>query len=110
MPRRRQAFCGNLPLGYFAGTTLHGFAMFSAYSDEQPDAAEDINTWLAAGKLTPRIERVKPLAEAAAAHRLPEDNTIGRSGALSGKFVLKPWPVGLRPRPESRRAPDLNRR
>ena len=31
-----------------------------------------------------------PLAEAAAAHRIQEENTIGKSGALSGKIVLKP--------------------
>jgi len=31
-----------------------------------------------------------PLSRAAAAHRLQEESTIGKSGALSGKIVLKP--------------------
>jgi NADPH2:quinone reductase len=64
--------------------------MFAAHPDEQRDAADDINEWLGAGKLKPRIDRVMPLAEAAAAHRLQEENTIGQSGILSGKIVLKP--------------------
>ncbi len=80
------------PVGpfYVKGCSVHGFVMFSAHPDEQREAAEDINEWLAAGKLKPRIDRVMPLAEAAAAHRIQEENTIGKSGALSGKIVLKP--------------------
>jgi NADPH2:quinone reductase len=80
------------PVGpfYVKGGTIHGFVMFSAHPDEQRDAAEDINAWLVAGKLKPRIDRVLPLAEAAAAHRLQEDNTINNSGVLAGKIVLKP--------------------
>lgn len=80
------------PVGpfYVKGGSIHGFVMFSAHPDEQREAAEDINEWLAAGKLKPRIDRVMPLAEAAAAHRLQEENTIGKSGALAGKIVLKP--------------------
>lgn len=80
------------PVGpfYVKGGSIHGFVMFAAHPDEQREAAEDINEWLAAGKLKPRIDRVMPLAEAAAAHRLQEENTIGKSGALAGKIVLKP--------------------
>lgn len=80
------------PVGpfYVKGGTIHGFVMFSAHPDEQRDAADDINTWLASGALKPRIDRVMPLAEAAAAHRLQEENTIGKAGTLSGKIVLKP--------------------
>jgi NADPH:quinone reductase len=80
------------PVGpfYVKGASIHGFVMFAAHPDEQREAADDLNTWLAAGKLKPRIDRVLPLAEAAAAHRLQEDNTIGKAGALSGKIVLKP--------------------
>jgi NADPH:quinone reductase-like Zn-dependent oxidoreductase len=37
-----------------------------------------------------RIDRVLPLAEAARAHRLQEQNTLGRQGTLAGKLVLKP--------------------
>ncbi len=80
------------PVGpfYVKGCSVHGFVMFTAHPDEQRDAAEDINEWLAAGKLKPRIDRVMPLAEAAAAHRIQEESTIGKSGTLSGKIVLKP--------------------
>lgn len=80
------------PVGpfYVKGGSIHGFVMFSAHPDEQREAAEDINDWLATGKLKPRIDRVMPLAEAAVAHRLQEENTIGKSGVLAGKIVLKP--------------------
>jgi NADPH2:quinone reductase len=80
------------PVGpfYVKGASIHGFVMFSAHPDEQREAAEDINAWLASGKLKPRIDRVLPLAEAATAHRLQEENTIGKSGVLAGKIVLKP--------------------
>ena len=37
----------------------------------------------------PRIDRVMPLAEAAAAHRLQEKNTLKHAGTLSGKIVLE---------------------
>jgi len=80
------------PVGpfYVKGCSLHGFAMFNATPDEQRAAAEDINRWLANGQVKPNIDRVLPLSEAAAAHRLQEENTIGKAGHLSGKIVLKP--------------------
>jgi NADPH2:quinone reductase len=80
------------PVGpfYVKDCSLYGFAMFNASADEQRAAAEDINRWLAEGKLKPRIDRVLPLAEAAAAHRLQEENTIGKQGTLAGKIVLRP--------------------
>jgi NADPH2:quinone reductase len=80
------------PVGpfYVKGCSLHGFAMFNATPDEQRAAAEDINLWLSAGKLKPSIDRVMPLEEAAAAHRLQEENTIGKAGTLAGKIVVKP--------------------
>lgn len=80
------------PVGpfYVKDCSLFGFAMFNASPDEQRAAAEDINGWLAAGKLKPRIDRVLPLSEAAAAHRLQEENTLGKQGTLSGKIVLRP--------------------
>ncbi len=80
------------PVGpfYVKGCSLHGFVMFMAHPDEQRDAAEDINCWLAEGKMRARIDRVLPLAEAAVAHRLQEESTIGKSGVLAGKIVLKP--------------------
>ena len=80
------------PVGpfYVKGCSLHGFAMFNATPDEQREAAIAINRWLAEGKLRPRIDRVLPLAETAAAHRLQEQNTLGQAGTLAGKIVLKP--------------------
>ena len=80
------------PVGpfYVKGCSLHGFAMFMANQEEQEDAADDINRWLAEGKLKANIDRVLPLSQAAEAHRLQEENTIGKSGTLVGKIVLKP--------------------
>ena len=80
------------PVGpfYVKDGTLIGFAMFNAPQDEQRRAADDINRWLATGKLKPRIDRVLPLAEAAAAHQLQQDNTLEKHGTLAGKIVLKP--------------------
>jgi NADPH2:quinone reductase len=53
-------------------------------------AAEDINRWMSAGKLKAQIDRVMPLSQAAEAHRLQEESTIKKTGALAGKIVLKP--------------------
>jgi NADPH2:quinone reductase len=80
------------PVGpfYVKDCSLYGFAMFNASPEEQRAAAEDINRWLAEGKLKPRVDRVLPLAQAAEAHRLQEANTIGKQGTLAGKIVLKP--------------------
>ena len=80
------------PVGpfYVKDCSLHGFAMFNATAEEQAAAANDINRWVAAGKLKARIDRVLPLSQAAAAHRLQEESTIRQSGALAGKIVLKP--------------------
>src|SRR5579871_6893192 len=80
------------PVGpfYVKDLSLHGFAMFNATPDEQRRAADQINRWLVEGKLKANIDRVLPLSEAAAAHRLQEDSTIAQSGALRGKIVLHP--------------------
>jgi len=80
------------PVGpfYVKGCHLYGFAMFNATNDELRAASEDINRWLAAGKVKPCIDRILPLAETATAHRLQEDSTVGKSGTLAGKIVLKP--------------------
>jgi NADPH2:quinone reductase len=64
--------------------------MFMATPSEQRRCAEDINTWLGDGSLRANIDRVLPLALAAEAHRLQEDNTLGNAGVLRGKIVLKP--------------------
>ncbi len=80
------------PIGpfYVKDCSLHGFAMFNASAEEQRPAATDINRWLAEGRLKARVDRVLPLAEAANAHRLQEESTIHKSGALAGKIVLRP--------------------
>jgi NADPH2:quinone reductase len=81
-----------LPVGpfYVKDCSLHGLAMFNATPSEQRAAAEDINQWLVEGSLKARIDRTLPLSEAAQAHRLQEESTIGKTGALAGKIVLKP--------------------
>ena len=80
------------PVGpfYVKGCALHGFVMFAATADEQRACADDINRWLADGSLKARIDRILPLAQAAAAHRLQEENTLAKAGTLAGKIVLKP--------------------
>jgi NADPH2:quinone reductase len=80
------------PVGpfYTRDCSLLGFAMFNATPDEQRASAEEINRWLAGGQFTPRIDCVLPLSEAAAAHRLQEDNTLRQAGTLAGKIVLRP--------------------
>jgi NADPH:quinone reductase len=80
------------PVGpfYVKGCSLHGFVMFVATPDEQRSAAGDISRWMAEGKLRANIDRVLPLSDTAKAHRLQEENTIGKAGTLSGKIVLKP--------------------
>lgn len=80
------------PVGpfYVKDCALHGFAMFNSNAEEQRPAGDAINRWMAAGQLKARIDRVMPLAEAAQAHRLQEESTVQKTGALAGKIVLKP--------------------
>jgi len=80
------------PVGpfYVKDCSLHGFAMFNATAEEQEAAANAINRWMAEGKVKARIDRILPLSKAAQAHRLQEESTIQKSGALSGKIVLRP--------------------
>jgi NADPH2:quinone reductase len=68
--------------------SLFGFAMFNATPEEQRRAAEDINRWLGDKKLHVLIGKVFPLSEAAAAHRLQEENSLNKAGTLMGKIVL----------------------
>jgi NADPH2:quinone reductase len=78
------------PVGpfYVKDCSLYGFAMFNASGREQRAAAADINQWLSEGKLKARIDRVLPLPQAAEAHRLQEESTVRKTGALAGKIVL----------------------
>ncbi|MGO8747884.1 MAG: NADPH:quinone reductase [Thermoguttaceae bacterium] len=80
------------PVGpfYTRDGAVHGFAMFNASAEEQRAAADEINRWLAEGKLHARVSRVMRLAETAEAHRLQEQSTLAQSGALAGKIVLEP--------------------
>jgi NADPH2:quinone reductase len=80
------------PVGpfYVKGLSLYGFAIFNMTPAEQAACAEDINRWLAEGKLHPLIGKQFKLSEAAAAHRLQEENTLQKSGTLSGKIILVP--------------------
>lgn len=80
------------PVGpfYVKGCSLHGFVMFKATQDEQRACSEDINRWLSAGNIKAHIGQTFPLAEAAAAHKLQEANTLQKAGSLAGKIVLRP--------------------
>jgi NADPH2:quinone reductase len=82
----------SFPVGpfYVKGCSLHGFVMFKATPDEQRACAEDMNHWMGAGQLLANISHVLPLREAAAAHRLQEESTVHKSGALAGKIVVVP--------------------
>jgi NADPH2:quinone reductase len=80
------------PVGpfYVRDCSLFGFALFNSSPRELRAAAEDMNLWQTEGKLKARIDRVLPLSQAAEAHRLQEESTVHKSGAISGKLVLKP--------------------
>jgi NADPH2:quinone reductase len=80
------------PVGpfYVKGLSLFGYAMFNATPEEQRRCADDMNRWMAGGKLQPPVGKTMPLSEAAAAHRLLEDNSVHGAGTLSGKIVLTP--------------------
>jgi NADPH:quinone reductase len=78
------------PVGpfYTKDLTMYGFAMFNALPEEQRKCAAEMNRWMAKGRLKPLIGKKMKLAEAAAAHRLQEENTLKKAGTLIGKIVL----------------------
>ena len=80
------------PVGpfYVKCLQLFGFVMFKASADELRSCAGDINRWLSDGSLKAQISQTMPLAEAAKAHQMQEDNTLGMQGSLAGKIVLTP--------------------
>ena len=51
---------------------------------------DDINRWLVEGALVSQVSQTLPLSEAATAHRLQEESTLQKTGALAGKIVLVP--------------------
>lgn len=78
------------PVGPFYVNDLRmvGFAMFNASPEEQRHCAEGLNRFYDEEKWRPNIGRTFPLSEAAAAHRLQEENTLHKAGTLAGKIVL----------------------
>jgi NADPH2:quinone reductase len=64
--------------------------MFNASAEEQEVCATNINKWLKTGKLRAPIDRVLPLERAAEAHQLQESSTVGATGELKGKIVVRP--------------------
>jgi NADPH2:quinone reductase len=80
----------SFPVGpfYVKECSLHGFVMFKATPVEMRAAADDINHWMAQGKLHANIGARFPLTQAADAHRLQESATLQGSGELPGKIVV----------------------
>ena len=80
------------PVGpfYSKNLSVSGFMILNSAPEELQAAAQDINQWMSAGKLKAQIDRVLPLSQTAEAHRLQEESTIKKTGALAGKIVLKP--------------------
>jgi NADPH:quinone reductase len=76
------------PVGafYTKDCSMHGFAITNASREELRCCADEINRLLAAGVLRARLDRVMPLAESAAAHRLFEEH----QAQLNGKIILIP--------------------
>ena len=52
--------------------------------------AADMNRWFAEKKLKSLIGKTYKLEETAAAHKYQEENTLHKSGSLTGKIVLTP--------------------
>ena len=79
------------PLGPFYVNDLKmiGFAMFNATPDEQRQCADDMNNWFSEGRWKPLIGKTFALDEAAQAHQLQEDSTLGDGQELIGKIIVK---------------------
>lgn len=75
---------------YVKCLSMYGFAMFNMTPDEQRAGADDLNRWMAAGKVQALVGARFPLSAAAEAHSLQEDSTLKKSGRLSGKIVVLP--------------------
>jgi len=73
---------------YVKGLALFGFAMFNISTELQRKAADAINELASSGKLKPLIGARFALEHATDAHRLQDDNTLGKAGTLSGKIVI----------------------
>ena len=75
---------------YVKSLSIYGFVMFAMTPDEQRKCAEDMNRWMTEGKLKALTGISFPFSKAAAAHKLQEENTLGKQGTLFGKIVLTP--------------------
>ena len=78
---------------YVKGLSLFGFVMFAMTQDEQRICADAMNVWMEAGKLKAIIGRSFAFSEAASAHKLQDQNTLGKAGTMTGKIVLTPDPA-----------------
>ncbi|MAI69636.1 MAG: quinone oxidoreductase [Rhodopirellula sp.] len=80
----------SFPVGpfYVKECSLHGFVMFKATALEMKTAAEEINRWMANGKLRPNISLQLPINQVVEAHRQQEAATLRNEGNLSGKIIL----------------------
>lgn len=81
-----------LPVGPFYSNDLRliGFSLFNATPEEQRACAKGIRALAECGDWHPQIGKTFRLSEAAAAHRLQEENTLHKKGSLTGKIVLVP--------------------
>ncbi len=75
---------------YVKALSMLGFAMFNMTAGEQQVCADDMNRWMRAGELKAIIGARFPLAKAAEAHQLQENNTLKKAGTLTGKIVILP--------------------
>src|SRR5262249_34134851 len=81
-----------LPVGSFypRDLTLYRFATVTATSEERRGCAKALTVWLGDQKLHAAVGRTFPLAQPAEAHRLQEENSLNKSGTLTGKIVVMP--------------------
>ena len=79
------------PLGPFYVNDLRmvGFAMFNASTGEQRQCADDMNARFEDGKWKPLVGKTFAIDQAAAAHQLQEECTLGSGESLIGKIVVK---------------------
>ncbi|MEM6779964.1 MAG: NADPH:quinone reductase [Planctomycetota bacterium] len=79
------------PVGpfYVNECSVHGFVMFKATPMEMRQAADDLQRWMADGKVKANIGVRRPLREAAQAHAIQEASTLSQQDPTwSGKIVL----------------------
>ena len=78
-----------LPMSSLAGPAHHAAAQETIEEIVSLPQASVVHLARGEGKLQANIDRVMPLSEAAAAHRLQEESTVGKKSTLTGKIVLK---------------------